>query len=73
VHHVTIGDVSLRARVAHVVEVNVLIQRRSAEIRGGTLAAAISMRACAAAIYERYRWEHRPPTAGLPTDALATD
>jgi uncharacterized BrkB/YihY/UPF0761 family membrane protein len=31
--------------VAHVVEVNAAIQRRSAEIRGGTLAAAISMRA----------------------------
>jgi uncharacterized BrkB/YihY/UPF0761 family membrane protein len=31
--------------VAHVIEVNVAIQRRSAEIRGGTLAAAISMRA----------------------------
>jgi membrane protein len=31
--------------VAHVVEVNIAIQRRSAAIRGGTLAAAISMRA----------------------------
>jgi uncharacterized BrkB/YihY/UPF0761 family membrane protein len=31
--------------VAHVVEVNVEIQRQSAAIRGGTLAAAISMRA----------------------------
>lgn len=31
--------------MAHIVEVNVVIQRRSAEIRGGTLAAAISMRA----------------------------
>jgi membrane protein len=37
--------VQLRSRLAHVVEVNVEIQRRSAEIRGGTLAAAISMRA----------------------------
>ena len=35
----------LRSRLAHVVAVNVEIQRRSAEIRGGTLAAAISMRA----------------------------
>ena len=31
--------------MTHIVEVNVVIQRRSAEIRGGTLAAAISMRA----------------------------
>src|SRR5690349_13756209 len=41
----TIGDVQLRSRLAHIVAVNVEIQRRSAEIRGGTLAAAISMRA----------------------------
>ena len=31
--------------MAHVVDVNVAIQRRSTEVRGGTLAAAISMRA----------------------------
>jgi uncharacterized BrkB/YihY/UPF0761 family membrane protein len=27
----------------------------------------------AAAIYERYRWEHRPPAPDLPTEALVTD